>query len=475
MAKQKIHHHHKSFFILLFGVGTAVVFIVGIFVMGILSRQEYLAPDTRYKDIQSRVVKIENPLLHSTIEYPQTSNPAINAFIAQKIDNIVLPFAETVRSLATHRKASTQSVSYQIPHYSQDYLSIAVYIKQDLHRGKPTLTTDYWTFDRKTGSVVRLTDLFGQSADGVARTVIAVQNSVRQTAAKQHIILTNKQLASSISSEKLTNFTVAGEHTIEFPFGRGSVAPDSVGPVTVRVDTNALQLFLQNKTAQKLLRVAPIGSAPIDRDGDGIATGKCASQRCIALTFDDGPTRSTPQLLTTLKEHRARATFFVIGKRAKTLPDITKRIIDEGHQIGNHTWSHASLPSLKPVKMAEEINRTNVAIQKITGVSPHTLRPPYGSIDDATYDVLKQTNMSAVLWSIDTRDWSETDSGILCDRVVASAQPGSVIILHDGIAKSTKATNCILGRLEKKSYQFVTIDELFGDALQPGKGYFRAQ
>ena len=152
----------------------------------------------------------------------------------------------------------------------------------------------------------------------------------------------------------------------------------------------------------------------------------------VALTFDDGPhPRSTPALLDLLSEHRAVATFFVVGQLAARHPELIAEIAGRGHAIGNHTWSHLTLPRLGRARIAAELDRCQDAVAAVTGVAPRLVRPPYGRRDVRVYRVARERGLVPVMWSLDGRDWLRpTEAGV--SRRLARAKARDVILLHDG-------------------------------------------
>ncbi len=179
----------------------------------------------------------------------------------------------------------------------------------------------------------------------------------------------------------------------------------------------------------------------------------------IALTFDDGPhPKYTPKLLDGLKERNVKATFFVIGENAANYPDIIKRIADEGHLIGNHTYSHVQLTCISEEKAISEITMTNEIIEKCTGKKPTFIRPPYGLYSDT---LKRETNLTPVLWSIDPRDWSVINTDSVVKHVLKRAKNGDVILLHDIFNTSVDAALKIIDKLQEKGYEFVTVDEFY--------------
>jgi len=181
----------------------------------------------------------------------------------------------------------------------------------------------------------------------------------------------------------------------------------------------------------------------------------------IALTFDDGPHPVyTEKLLDGLKERGVKATFFVTGEHAKLHPELIKRMQEEGHLIGNHTYSHIQLRSDNADEFEEELRRTNAVIEEITGQEVLYVRPPYGSWDRK---LEKKLNMFPVLWTIDPTDWSCLNADTVTKRVVKKARENAIILLHDYYETSVTAALRIVDLLTKEGYEFVTVDEVLMD------------
>ncbi len=179
------------------------------------------------------------------------------------------------------------------------------------------------------------------------------------------------------------------------------------------------------------------------------------SPRKIALTFDDGPhPYYTQQLLDGLKERGARATFFVMGKQAEAYPELVLRMQEEGHLIGNHTYSHVQLNKKNRESFKEELVRTNELLLGITGEEPQYVRPPYGSWDKSFESELM---MIPVLWTIDPMDWCSSDVNGIVRKVTKKAEDNAVILMHDEYKSSVTAAVEIVDVLQKQGYEFVKI------------------
>ncbi len=182
----------------------------------------------------------------------------------------------------------------------------------------------------------------------------------------------------------------------------------------------------------------------------------------IAMTFDDGPHATlTPRLLDMLKERKIHATFFVIGKNAAEYPDIMKRIVADGHEIANHSWSHPELAKLPQDTIRSEISRTTEAITRTAGRPVTLLRPPYGALTAPQRQWVRDTwGYRIIMWDVDPLDWRRPGSEVVTQRIVSGAKPGSIILAHDIHAGSVDAMPATLDQLLARGFQFVTVSEL---------------
>ena len=197
-----------------------------------------------------------------------------------------------------------------------------------------------------------------------------------------------------------------------------------------------------------------------------------AEPKYVALTFDDGPRReTTARLLTGLRERGASATFFLVGERLAGNEDLVRRMAEEGHQVGNHTWDHVRLAGAEPETQRREIRETQTALTRILGEGDYWLRPPYGLVDA---DTRAAVTVPLVHWTVDPRDWESRNTAQVVQAVLEAVQPGDIILLHDIYPTSVEAALRIVDALEEEGYWFVTVRELLdleGISPQPGVLY----
>lgn len=192
----------------------------------------------------------------------------------------------------------------------------------------------------------------------------------------------------------------------------------------------------------------------------------------VALTFDDGPhPEQTKRLLDGLLERGTSATFFLVGEQISGNEELVLRMKQEGHQIGNHTWSHKGLQGMDERTFQAEIGQVEATLEAILGEGQYWLRPPYGQIQAAQ---MARLEVPLAKWSVDPRDWESRNTDKVVQAVLKSVTPGSIILLHDIHPSSVEAALQLVDRLEEQGYVFVTVEELFalyGIQTRPGVMY----
>jgi peptidoglycan-N-acetylglucosamine deacetylase len=203
---------------------------------------------------------------------------------------------------------------------------------------------------------------------------------------------------------------------------------------------------------------APGWTGPVDDTYTRVKTSK----RVVAITFDDGPhPENTPRLLDMLKERKIKATFYVVGDMVKYSPDLLKRMVDEGHEIGNHTVSHGTLSRMSDDALIKELKAAHDQIIEACGVAPISMRPPGGAIKkDQKELMLRELGYPTILWSVDPEDWKRPGPAVVTSRLVNGASPGGILLVHDLHKPTVDAMPSTFDQLLAMGYEFVTISEL---------------
>ena len=256
-------------------------------------------------------------------------------------------------------------------------------------------------------------------------------------------------------------------------------APATVGGVLINLGSVALALAItaasvgfaapsqaENSTSMNATPLISVASrstvtprfvprkpaAPID----------CSKVACVALTFDDGPSMQTDDLLAALASRNVKATFFVLGVMIQRHPDAIAKIAQAGHVIGTHGFSHHSFATMTPDAITQEIQQTNDLIVAGGGVTPTLLRPPFGSGSRALTQAEQDFGLVDVRWNVDPEDWRNPGAPAIVQRVVDAAKPGSIILMHDIYPGTSEAVPAIVDALRAKGMTLVTVPQLIG-------------
>ncbi|MBE6638129.1 MAG: polysaccharide deacetylase family protein [Ruminococcaceae bacterium] len=189
-------------------------------------------------------------------------------------------------------------------------------------------------------------------------------------------------------------------------------------------------------------------------------------EKKIALTFDDGPHPIyTEQILSILREYGIKATFFTIGENVKYYPDIFEMVLNDGHEIGNHTFSHPHMRSENTNELMDEICMTENLFRQKGAANTKLFRPPEGVCSDTVCATAKQMGYAIILWTVDTKDWSHTPPEKIVNGVTERVKSGDIILFHDYIASPSPTPDALrklIPELLAKGYRFVTVSELIG-------------
>ena len=197
--------------------------------------------------------------------------------------------------------------------------------------------------------------------------------------------------------------------------------------------------------------------------------------KLVAITFDDGPGQYTEQLLDVLKTHNAKATFFMVGRNVSGYADVVKRMKEEGHELGNHSWDHQSLADLSAKDLKREIKDTDEAIYQACGAYPTVFRAPYG---DLSNQLKKELKVPSIKWSVDTMDWETKDRKYVKKQILEQADNGAILLMHDIHQTTVEGFSDAIEKLQEDGYTLVTVTELltrYGDTLKSGETYYNCE
>lgn len=354
--------------------------------------------------------------------YPKTGianvDDAIQKSVYAKRDDFL--FGETEK-LVMSIKATT----------SGDYITFILKQKELLINKDVSTTVQVFTYNRKTKKLVDIKD------------IIKTKERLNRLSKEVRIRLQEKNADASIAAKKIDALT----------------DPKWKNFSTFALDGKNIKFYYQPNTFNDALTSVSVPLASLDKKSDKpVFDLKTNGKKYIALTFDDGPSKKvTPRVLEILRDHNAKATFYMLGQSVQAAPDMAKAVAKDGHEIGNHSYKHDNLSKMTAAQALADITKTNKIIQKAAGHEPLTIRPPYGA---RNHGLEKQVSQPTVLWSIDTLDWKTLNPVATLGQVKQHAYPGAIVLMHDIHPTTADALDSVLTYLEKQGYEFVTISQL---------------
>lgn len=232
------------------------------------------------------------------------------------------------------------------------------------------------------------------------------------------------------------------------------------GPLEKASRDDCLTLYPPKRRATYDLRpIQTIGCT--GGNGEFVTHGPRGSKR-VALTFDDGPSDYTPDVLKVLKRKHVKATFFMLGQQVASYPTYARRVLAQGHEVANHSYDHDLLPS------GSNIRHATRTITEVTGFRPCLFRPPYGAVSGSLKKSAKDDDMKVVNWDVDTTDWKLPGSAAIASTIVHQSRSGSIVLMHDGGGPRSGTVDALadaIGGLRKRGFEFVTVSELLGNRM----------
>ncbi|TAG09724.1 MAG: polysaccharide deacetylase family protein [Verrucomicrobia bacterium] len=192
------------------------------------------------------------------------------------------------------------------------------------------------------------------------------------------------------------------------------------------------------------------------------------SGKYIAITFDDGPhPQNTPRLLDILRARNVKATFYVIGRSVNLYPQVLRRTVAEGHEIGNHSQTHRLLSKLSDSELRQEMSLCRDAVGRAAGVMPRTMRPPYGGLLQRQRELVRaEFGYPTILWSVDPLDWKRPGPGVVTSRILSGTSQGGIVLAHDLHSQTVDAMPATVDGLLRRGFQFVTVSQLIAMQIE---------
>ncbi|GGO70307.1 hypothetical protein GCM10012289_33450 [Nonomuraea cavernae] len=423
---------------------------------------------------------------HVYVSYPHLKDtPRLNEALREEADRLVRDFREDTGDAgpdaATGSDRPELNVDWQLTAASARIIGVRLRAGRHLGDGWTYSTRTLW-YDRQSRRTIGSPGLLS-GKDAVGTLTGLVKNGLTDRGADVSL----GRLATEDGVFDSLTFNRSGDLVVEFDDCQ--LGPCSLGRLAVAVPARQAEPLLSEtgRAAQGSARergrrpleaaevVPPSGTNPApvpDAASSKAGTVDCAKVKCLALTFSDGPGPGTARLLDALREGDARATFFAVGANAAAEPGLLRRIRDEGHLVGNHSWSHRDLSKLPTSKIDDSLARTQETLTAAIGQTPKLARPPYGAVSEDLLDAARKMGLTLVGSDVDLSGRAGEGSEAITARAVENARNGAIILLRETHHASVEAISDILRQLRGKGYVFVTVPELYGFAgMEAGRLY----
>ena len=407
------------------------------------------------------------------VHYPRTSNDKINQILEKFAEDAIENFKKEIGEQPSGY--DELNVSFKTYQYSEDIVSFAFdkYIYHQWQANGIDSTTTM-TFNLATAERYELKDIF-QGKYLVEISDLALKQLKDKSEFSGETAQANLKEGLAAKEENFNRFVLDKDELI-FIFDQYQLGARIIPKEQVSILTKDLKDYLKEpfKPVEDttVIPTTPETPAAITTEAPSAPQSDLSGRKLVALTFDDGPhLTNTARLLDILKHENAYATFFMLGARVNYYPDLVRRVYQEGSEVAGHSYNHKVLIRLSATDLQYEINTTNDVIEKIIGVRPTVMRPPYGEFNNA---VKNAAGGALVLWSVDPEDWRYLDANIVYNNVMANVRDGSIVLMHDIHATTIDAIEKIIPALKAQGYTLVTVDQLIlarGGSLAAGNVY----
>ncbi|OLN21944.1 hypothetical protein BTO30_12135 [Domibacillus antri] len=395
-------------------------------------------------DIKTRVA--EEALYNMAVHYPVFSEAELDEQIERYVRTKETQFFAELDSIGTEalsQQPASFSLTFRLIPAGEGFYCITFMTDTYTGTGENSVTQDTVMADAASKRFVSGRELF-INPDKAAR---ALQKPVWDSLSEEES--ENEQIAQHFMGEQALSNVYIEENNVIFAFPHGQTKQ-------VRLPLKKISPYMKKEWRERFASNVTKEKPQAPETAEASSSGQ---KKKAALTFDDGPNPdSTAAILNVLKKYNVRATFYVLGSRVDFYPDLVERMVLEGHEIGSHSWSHKDFTKLSPEEIKMELDRTTAAVETAAGVSPLSVRPPYGATNERVNQII---GTSPVLWSVDTLDWKNRDPKAITEIVKQNVRNGSVILMHDIHKTTADALEEVIIYLQKQGYELVTVDELY--------------
>ena len=408
-----------------------IIILISLLFCGCLKKNDY--------NCQIKTIIEENANTLIAINYPTTNLKKINKNIEKYIYNTYDEFLNQYNTITFLNKKHELNIDYTYYNIADKYISIVLFKHISSSDNNLNINEIYnYVYDIKEKKQISFKDIINNNNKNIKDLIINLLFENYGSILDMNNIMNIEydNLKFSISNELVSIF-----------FDKDIVTNDYND--IIKVEIPIMYFDKLNNLEKKELETIQYNT-PIINYID-------ISKPMVALTFDDGPSIYTDEILETLKKYNSNASFFVLGNKIDAHSSTIIKMYQNGNEIGNHSYNHRSLTKLSKLEQIEQIDKTQELVKKYTGFTPIYLRPTYGSVNKS---LRNNTSLDIVLWNIDTKDWKYKNVNKIVDNALKDVKDGSIILMHDTYKRTSEAVKIIVPKLIENGYQLVTISEL---------------
>lgn len=398
--------------------------------------------EKKYEESIETIVET-NSNIAIAINYPVTEKKLLDEKIESYIKSVYEGFKEEYGNYYELAEISELNIDYKYWKVENKYINVVLYtFINNSSLAHPINEIKTFVFDLEKNKTVLLKNMI--PLEKLQENMPFIKNEI---ITKYKGCILSELLESEITAnfDSYSNFTIDNEN-VTFYFEPYKITSGNCGIIDITVPLEKFDLQSYHPMFNENIKIEYAKQRVID-----------PNKPVVAITFDDGPSKYTDEIINILNENNANATFFVLGNKVNIYKDTLIKGVLLGNELGNHSYNHKWLTRLDAEEFKSQIDRTQNTIYETIGYMPRLLRPTYGSINDK---IRKNTNLQIILWNVDSNDWKIKNSTTIAQKVLQEVEDMDIILFHDTYERTMKAIKIVVPELISKGYQLVTVSEL---------------
>ena len=392
--------------------------------------------DYKIKNEVNTIILKENNLAIG-INYPTTNIKKLDLEIKKQVDSI---YDDFIKEYGLDNNNSELNIDYSYNITNERYINIV--LEKYISNSNKLISKLYtYVFDVKQNRFLTLKDLINE------KDLKYISSYVQKELLSKYKDSIGINELNNILSPDYKNYNLFTFNDQKLYLYFDFTSFKDIVDVEIPLENINLKIPIEmGTTVQNTVKVKKVKNKVID-----------PNKKMIALTFDDGPSKYTDKIIDLLNKYDASGTFFILGNKVEMYKETLIKMVEQGSEIGNHSYNHKWLIKLNKNDFINQVNQTQSILKSTIGYTPTLLRPTYGSVND---EIKNNTTLDIVLWNIDTLDWKLKNYKDIANRVIGKVDDGDIVLMHDIHEKTLKALEIILPKLKEERYQFVTVSEL---------------